>query len=151
MSDDILDSSLGTEQPGVSAGNPFAVCIPQLGRGGTGRRCPSCCPRAVMLGLLLVEVFRELQTSAARERERSILPSLSCHTQSSSAQFYVEPNWDLEWDLKKKLKLPWRGKKLQWLVLIWINSPGQLPVLTDGARQVKCQPLLTQEQKETEK
>lgn len=63
-----------------------------------------------MLCLLLVEVFRELQTSTATER--SILPSLSCHTQSSSAQFYVEPNWDLEQGFEKKLKLPWRGEKI---------------------------------------
>lgn len=108
ISDDILDSSLGTEQPGVSVENSF--CIPRLGRGGTGRRCRSRCPRAMMLCLLLVEVFRELQTSTATER--SILPSLFCHTQSSSAQFYVEPNWDLEQGFEKKLKLPWRGEKI---------------------------------------
>lgn len=45
--------------------------------------------------VLLGEFFRELQTSTATER--SVLLSLSCHNQSSPAQFFGEPNWDLEW------------------------------------------------------
>lgn len=98
MSDDILDSSLGTEQPGISAVHPAASHESQTrswAGEALGRRWRFSCPRVMMLCLVLLgEVFRELHTSTATER--SILPSLSCHTQSSPAQFFVEPNWDLE-------------------------------------------------------
>lgn len=94
MSDDILDSSLGTEQPRVSAVHPAASHESQTGE-ALGRRCRFSCLRAMTLCLVLLgEVFRELPTSTATER--SIQPSLSSHPQSSPAQFFVEPNWDLE-------------------------------------------------------
>lgn len=57
----------------------------------------------------------ELQTSTAMES--SILPSLSCHTQSSSAQFFCGTMVGSEARNWAKLKLPQRGK----IVLVSFN------------------------------
>lgn len=78
MSDDILDSNLGTEQPSISAVHPAASHRSQTcgrAREALGKRCRFSCLRVMMLCLVLLgEVF----SRASNQRcHREINPAIS--------------------------------------------------------------------------
>lgn len=93
ISDDILDSSLRTEQPGVSAEHLHPAA-------GQGRHWQ--------------EVPIHPAAPGCSESFKPALPethqSYHLSPQSSSAQFYVGPNWDLEWGFEKDKITPEGGK-----------------------------------------